>query len=237
MFINSNASAANQPQADSHEPELQSSISGAQLLQDKIARAIEAFEASSLADFTYTVHRYENEEGDISSSIEHHDAQQPAPQRWKLLEINGDKPDKKQQRRFQQKIQKKKQNTEQHFTVKLQDVIKLNSVEPLHEDDQVLQVKFDVALEQFGDKASEKLQGQLFLNKSDNFIETIEINNTESFSPMFSANITELKLKFEFVRIDEDVLPFKNSMRLKGTWAFFTEIDEVSTDTWSGYIK
>ncbi|MDC0601386.1 hypothetical protein OAP14_00005, partial [Aliiglaciecola sp.] len=56
-----------------------------------------------------------------------------------------------------------------------------------------------------------------------------------TFSPMFSAKITDFKLTITFDKIDSYILPLQNKLSMKGTFAFFTDIDEESLDTFSEY--
>ena len=90
-------------------------------------------------------------------------------------------------------------------------------------------------LSQLGNDVSKKLQGTLRFDKTQHYIDSIEISNTANFSPLFSADITEFSLTLRFTKIDSAILPQQQQLRMKGTFAFFTKIDEVSTDTFSDY--
>ena len=67
------------------------------------------------------------------------------------------------------------------------------------------------------------------------FIDTISIWNREDFSPVLSANITDLMVTFSFIEINGAVLNKQNEMKMKGRFAYFTTIDETSLDTYSEY--
>lgn len=214
-------------------------VSAATDITAVIAQAIAAFEATPRSNWSRLVERYENEEGDISSRVERYDASLPKGQRWVLLQLNGETPSDKEQRKYQQKRQKqydkKTESQESNFSFSLKELIQIPTLTLESEDDNYLRANFKVSLSQLGDEASNHLQGLLTYNKQQQFIETIDIANTASFSPIFSAKISELAIQFNFQKIDASILPLSNNMTMKGSWAFFTEIDEVSKDTYSDY--
>jgi hypothetical protein len=94
---------------------------------------------------------------------------------------------------------------------------------------------FNVYIEKLGKDAMGKLQGKLVYQKDKQFIKEITIWNNADFSPMFTANITDLVLTFTFVDINGAVLAKKNEIKMKGSFAYFTEINETSLDSFSGY--
>lgn len=205
-------------------------------LQHTISQAIAKFEQTSRQDWSYRITRYENEEGDISSSIELFDPIKEQHEQWSLLRIDGQAPTEKQVKKFVKSKRKEKDDSDQQsLSVKLGDIILLNSLQLVSEDQNHLRASFDVYLSQLGEEATENLKGSLIFAKDEQFIESIEIINKGEFSPVFSAAITDFKLSFRFVKIDSAILPQQNDLSMKGTFAFFTEIDEVSTDTYSDY--
>ena len=205
-------------------------------LQSTIAAAISQFEQRSRRDRAYRIDRYENEEGDISSSIELYDPANAPDNQWQLLSINGRTPDNKQHRKFARaKQQQAKAAGQQSFSVTLSELIQLDSLQLTFDSPQYLQASFGVYLSQLGNDVSKKLQGSLRYNKQQHYIDSIDISNTAHFSPLFSANISEFNLTLRFTKIDNAILPQQQQMRMKGTFAFFTQIDEVSTDTFSDY--
>lgn len=205
-------------------------------LQRTIAAAISQFEQRSRRNWAYRIDRYENEEGDVSSSIELFDPAKAADNQWQLLSINGRQPDNKQQRKFAAAKQQQVKNAgQQNFSVRLSELIQLESLQLTFDSPQYLQASFQVYLSQLGEDVSKKLQGSLRFNKAQHYIDSIEISNTADFSPLFSANISAFSLTLRFTKIDNAILPLQQQMRMKGTFAFFTQIDEVSTDTFSDY--
>lgn len=216
-------------------------VSAATDLTAVIAQAIAAFEATPRSNWSRIVERYENEEGDISSRVERYDASLPKGQRWVLLKLNGETPSDKEQRKYQQKRQKqydkKTESQESNFSFSLKELILIPTLTLESEDENYLRANFKVSLSQLGDEASNHLQGLLTYNKQQQFIESIDIANTAPFSPMFSAEITELTIQFNFQKIDSAVLPLSNQMTMKGSWAFFTEINEVSKDTYRDFNR
>ncbi|MGP9802011.1 hypothetical protein [Rheinheimera sp. NSM] len=216
-------------------------VDGQHSIGQLISRAIADFEQRGRADWSYRVSRYENEEGQISSSIALFEPTKATGQQWTLLSLNGQPPDNKQLRKFAEKklAETKQKQTEnggqQSFSVKLRDLIQLDSLQLLSNNTQRFHAGFAVYLSQLGAEASQHLQGSLIFDKQQHYIESIEITNTASFSPLFSAEIKEFKLTLDFIKIDAAVLPARQELTMKGRFAFFSTIDEVSTVSFSDY--
>lgn len=211
-------------------------------LQEKISQAITQFENTNKNRWAYQVSRFENEEGTITSSIERFEPNtgknaQPEKQ-WTLLQMNDKAPTKQQQIKFRDSKlkQAKSKQAGSHYSFVLREIIDIDSLVFFAENDTHMQMSFDVYIEKLGDDAKGKLQGKLFYNKHQHLIEEIVIKNNAEFSPMFSANITDLTLTFNFISINDNILPKQHGMKMKGTFAFFTEINETSTDTFSDYV-
>lgn len=209
------------------------------LLKQKVSDAITKIEETKRRKYSYQISRYENEEGDITSSIEHFTPNELVENQWELKRINSEVPTNKQLKKFQEQKLEQIKNREKgsNHSVKLRELINPDSLQLSAEDSRYSYLNFDVNLEKLGDDSKGKLDGILAYNKELEFIESITITNNSAFSPMFSANIEEFKLTFSFIRIDNSILPRQNDMEMKGTFAFFTEIDEVSSDVYSKYRR
>jgi len=205
-------------------------------LKDKVNHAIIKVEQTQRELWSYKVSRYENEEGDVTSSIEQYSPQ--ASERWLLKKINGQLPTKKQIKNFAKKKQEQKNKTEQgnHIQLKLRAVINQKSLSLVSTDEKNIVMAFNVNLKKLGEDSIGKLQGQLIYQKDKQFIEKISIWNNAEFSPMFTAKITDLAISFTFMHINGAVLTKQNEMKMKGSFAYFTEINETSLDTFSGYL-
>lgn len=207
-----------------------------QNLQQSISHAITQFEQTPREEWSYRISRYENEEGEVTSSLELFDPAQEMSKQWTLLSINEQTPTAKQARKFAENKQKQAEKSSQHnFSVKLREIIQMDSLELISEDLNSLKANFDVYLSRLGDEATKKLKGSLVYNKHHQFVETIEIVNRGEFSPLFSADITDFKLTFSFIKINDAILPQQHELSMKGTFAFFTEIEEVSKDSFFDY--
>ncbi len=206
-------------------------------IKEEVAQAIEKFEQTQRKNWAYQVIRYENEEGDISSSTEFHTPSTDVKKRWRLTEINGKTPTQKQVDKFiKQKVkQENKTSDDSDYSVSLRELINLKSLKLRSEDNQLKFIAFDVYLSKLGDDAKGKLRGTLTYNKAEQYIEKIVIENTAAFTPIFSANISAFKLTFTFTNINDNILPTQHEMDMKGTFAFFTEIDETSSDKFLNY--
>ena len=196
-----------------------------------IIQAISEFESTQLSQWSFQISRYENEEGDETSSIERFNPQNAGATRWQLLQLNNRAPTASERRDFQQR----KQDSDSSISLRLSELIQVDSLVLVSEDNIHIRASFDVYLERLGADASEHLQGTLAFAKDGEFIEQIEIINTDSFSPMFAATIDTLKLNLVFAKIDQVVLTQTIDLQMKGSFALFTEIDEVSSDVYSDY--
>jgi hypothetical protein len=211
--------------------------------KEKINRAIIKVEQTDRAHWSYEISRYEDEEGDISSSIEQHSP--PAffggGEQWLLKKINGKLPTKKQIKKFAKKKQKQnnkeknKKKQGKSFQLPLRKLINPESLTLVSNDEKHLVMAFNVYIKKLGNDSIGKLQGKLVYQKENQFIEQISVWNNEEFSPMFTANITDLALTITFVHINGAVLAKQNEMKMKGSFAYFTEINETSLDTFSNY--
>jgi hypothetical protein len=103
-------------------------------------------------------------------------------------------------------------------------------------DDKHIVMAFDVDWKKLGEDSIGKLQGKLTYQKENQFIEKISIWNNAEFSPIFTAKITDLAVTFTFLQINEAVLAKQNEMKMKGSFAYFTEINETSLDKFSNYL-
>ena len=205
-------------------------------LKKTINQAITNFEQTPRKHWSFRITRYENEEGDVTSSIEQYDPVLQEGKEWSLLQLNGEQPNEKAQRDFvEAKRKRSKENGEHSYSIKLGEMIQTDSLVFHAEDAENLEAKFRVKLSQLGEDATKNLLGTLSYNKRQAYIESIEIVNTDEFSPMFSAKITDFNLSLSFFKIDNAVLPHQQALSMKGSFAFFTEIDEESLDTFSDY--
>lgn len=207
--------------------------------KEKINHAIIKIEQTDKKLWAYKVSRYEDEEGDISSSIEQHSPQLNEP--WSLKKINGQLPTNKQIIKFIKKKQeqanteKKENKQEVNIQLPLRKLINPESLSLVSNDEKSIVMAFNVNIKKLGKDSKGKLQGTLIYQKENQFIEKITIWNNADFSPMFTANITDLALTFTFIQINGSVLVKQNEMKMKGSFAYFTEINETSLDNFSDY--
>lgn len=208
-----------------------------QSLQKTITDSIKLFEQTNKQHWSYKITRYENEEGDITSSTEQYSPSNSIATSWKLIEKNGEQPNQKQLHAFIKHKRKlaQKDNVQGNISVPLRDMIDINSLALITENEQYLELQFNVKLSQFDDESLEKLNGYLQYNKKQAYIEKIVIINQAPFSPIFSANISDFKLSFSFIRLNNSILENQQRMVMKGTFAIFTDIDEVSIDNYTDY--
>ena len=210
-------------------PDLQSKLTVTKL-KTFVLRAVTDLESSQLNQWAFKVVRYENEEGENSSSIERFDPRhQPNP--WQLIRLNNREPTDKEKHDFQLR----KHNSDISVPLRLSEIIQSDSLSVIYEDDSYISASFDVHLERLGADASENLNGTLMFAKQEAFIESVKITNSDSFSPVLAANIDSLTLTLEFVKINDAILTHRIDLRMRGSFGLFMEINEVSADIFSDY--
>ena len=203
-----------------------------------VLEALSKFENTPRAEWGYQVKRYENEEGDVTSSIERYQPGAEGMDRWLLLETNGKTPTDKEAQKFAKRKLKQEQQkgSEQGLSLSLRKLIRQETLVLQAEDDNHFTMGFKVIIDRLGEEAQEKLTGSLTFNKRRRFIETIDITSTDAFSPMFMVSITSFSMSLHFLKIGDAILPKENQMQMKGKMSFLTEIDEYSVDTFSDYV-
>jgi len=206
-------------------------------LKEKIRTAIANFEQTPREEWAYQVKRFENEEGDVTSSTERFTPNLSATKQWQLLKINGKKPTVRQHEKFvkDKQAQIKKELNGANYAMRLSSIIDEDSIEFLLDSGSHIKASFNVNISQLGLDANDKLAGTLLYNKQLNFIEKISIVNNGEFSPMLSSSIVEFTIVFNFINIGGAILPLQHTMNMKGRFAYFIEIDEVSNDTFSNF--
>jgi hypothetical protein len=206
------------------------------LFKEKVERAIVKAENTEKAHWSYTISRYENEEGDITSSIEQYSPQ--SGEQWLLKQIDGQQPTQKQIKSFVKKKNKQSEKKKQgeNIQLSLRELINQESLSLVSADDKHIIMAFDVDWKKLGKDSVGKLQGELRYQQENQFIEKISIWNNAEFSPMFTAKITDLAVTFTFLHINGAVLSKQYEMKMKGSFAYFTEINETSLDSFSDYL-
>jgi hypothetical protein len=204
--------------------------------KDKVNSAIVKFEKTNKKFWSYKISRYEDEEGDISSSIEEHLPH--TNEQWLLREINGQLPTQKQIKNFAKKKQKQNntQKQEENIQLTLRELINTESLSLVSSDEKHIVMAFDVYMKRLGKDSIGKLKGKLVYKKEQQFIEQISVWNNAEFSPMFTAKITDLAITLTFLHINGAVLAKQNTMKMEGSFAYFTDINETSEDNFSDYL-
>lgn len=197
--------------------------------------ALTKLEQTNVSAWAFEASMYENEEGDVSSSLQRHEPTEDNKGSWSLLMIDGDKPTEKQQQKFR-KDKMKSKHSDQDFGVAIRKILNVPSITLSSETDSHIMMSFDVRLERLGEDSWGKLMGIAHYHKEGAFIERIEINNNDEFSPMFGSSISELKLSLDFIEVNGSVLIKQKDLQMKGSFAHFMEIDEVSSDKYSKYV-
>jgi len=203
--------------------------------QNNVRASFELFSQTNRKDFSFTITKYENEEGDETSSLEKYSPAEDISQSWSLIELNGETPTKKQVNTYLKNKSKKKDKSKNNQSISISQLVDIDTLHILSEDNEFIKSAFKVGYSRFGEDAKKKLEGILTFDKKNRFVKNLEIINNDNFSPMFSADINKLKLTLSFIKIKNAILPLGTTMRLVGSMAMFIEIDEISTVDYSNY--
>ena len=206
-------------------------------IEQKVIQAIADIADAPRKEWAVQVANYENEEGDVTSSVERYAPNEDKTKQWTLLTINEQTPTKRQLKKYlkDKRKQAKDKAEGKSLSINLKTLIKQDTLKLIADEGTHAELGFDVHMPKLGDDAVGKLTGTLIYSKQNDYIEVVNVVNKEAFSPMFSASISQLKVSLNFVKLDKVVLPQQYQMQMKGTFAYFTQIDEQSTTTFSDY--
>lgn len=105
--------------------------------QQLVLKSLHLFESTDRKQWSFKVIRYENEEGDVTSSIETYTPNLDASKQWSLLQQNGRSPSNNQIKKYiKRKVKATKRNEKKaDFSIKLRDLIDLDSLVLVKETD------------------------------------------------------------------------------------------------------
>lgn len=250
-----------------------SSTANKDKVKQQVILSINAIADAPRHEWAVEITNDENEEGDITKTIERYTPNKDKSKQWTLLSVNDKSPSKKQLKKYakNKRAEDKKSDDKSedkssgnNFSIDLKTLIKSDTLVVLTDNPNYAELGFNVHMPKLGDDAVGKLKGVLTYNKQQQYIEKVIVTNNDDFSPMFSATVSQLKVSLHFVKLNFDelgfdelsfegqpakqdhmkkveqnsvVLPKQYQMLLKGSFAYFTEIDETSTTTFDHYQK
>ena len=200
-------------------------------LKSVVQKAIKRIKDVDKTKWAFELHSFENEEGEITDYTTAFNGALPEGQNWQLLTKDKKPATDKQKRAFIKQRNKDKKT----FSVKLEQLITLNSLKLLDSTNEVLTASFDVNIPKLGDDAIGKLTGKLIVSPTSNLLKQITITNLAEFSPMAMTNINQFKMVLTFAEVSEQVLPISAEMTMRGTFAGFMELNETSKDSYYNY--
>ncbi len=201
--------------------------------QSLVREGIQRISNTNKQQWAFELHSFESEEGDITQYSASFNGVAAKGEQWQLISWNGETATKKQHREFI----KERENPKKSFGITLNQLINIDSVQIIDDSEKQLQVTFKVNIDELGDDANEKLLGQLTLNKTNNLIHQIEINNISEFSPMAMTTIDSFKMVLQFNEFSEQVLLKTTELMMAGTFAGFIELNEISKDEYKFFKK
>ena len=213
-------------------------------LPSVVDKALNRFEQTPRYDWSFVKESHEDEEGELTELKEIFTPSGALADGWQLVTYNGKPPSKKRLKKYRKNIQKRyaqetnskaEEGEEQSFSINIRNLIEMDSLTLSSETETQWVIAFNVLFNEMGIDAEGNLDGLLYLDKRAGYIEKIAISNNDSFSPAFSAKITQLNLTLAFTNIEENILPLEVSMIMKGTFAFMAEINETQTTRYTDY--
>lgn len=202
-------------------------------LKSVVQNAIQRIKDVDKTKWAFELHSYENEEGEITDYTAAFNGALPEGQKWQLLTKDKKPATDKQKRAFIKQRNKDKKT----FSVKLEQLITLDSLQLLDSANEALTASFDVNIPKLGDDAIDKLKGTLIVSPKNHLLKQITITNLAEFSPMAMTNIEQFKMVLTFTEVSEQVLPMSAEMTMRGTFAGFMELNETSKDSYTNYQR
>lgn len=200
-------------------------------LKSVVQNAIQRIKEADKTKWAFELHSYENEEGEITDYTAAFNGALPEGQKWQLLTKDKKPATDKQKRAFIKQRNKDKKTV----SVKLEQLITLDSLQLLDSANETITASFDVNIPKLGDDAIGKLKGALIVSPTSNLLKQITITNLAEFSPMAMTNIEQFKMLLTFTEVLEQVLPLSAEMTMRGTFAGFMELNETSKDNYTNY--
>ncbi|MEL7479239.1 MAG: hypothetical protein AAGJ17_10215 [Pseudomonadota bacterium] len=202
-------------------------------LKSVVQKAIKRIKDVDKTKWAFELHSFENEEGEITDYTAAFNGALPEGQNWQLLTKDKKPATDKQKRAFVKQRNKDKKT----FSIKLEQLITLDSLQLLDSTNEAITASFDVNIPKLGDDAIGKLKGTLIVSPKNHLLKQIIITNLDEFSPMTMTNIEQFKMVLTFTEVSGQVLPINAEMTMRGTFAGFMELNETSKDSYTNYQR
>ncbi|MCF6226643.1 MAG: hypothetical protein L3J22_10150 [Xanthomonadales bacterium] len=163
---------------------------------------------------------------------------------WSLLKENKKTPDEKRLASYQKQMSKREEERKANKEKAAEDggskdvliaMIKLDSLEITQQEDHQVILSFTPLVEDMDEESLEYLAGEIIIDTNNNYVSQVKIKNIGKLTPAFSVTLKKFLLLFEFIKIEEHILPLNIVSEISGKVAFMKSIKEYSSDSYSDY--
>ena len=171
---------------------------------------------------------------------------------WTLVSENGEKPSTQRLSEYQQmksdewysgqQSQDTEDQDQQSIKLSLSDMIQVDTLEFVGEQQwqqqTVLAYTFTPELDKFSDH-DDKLQGNLYLNSSNQAPAGLSITLKQSFSPAMSVTLENFAMQIELMAIEGDektyYVPKQTEEKMAGSYLYFKDFSNQTVRKYSAY--
>ncbi len=197
-----------------------------------LREALDAFRADPPPGWSYA----QKTSGDGRSTVELCDAAKPEFDRWSLVEKDGRAPTAAEIRDY---TEARSRRSRTGTAPKITDQLDLDLVETVAETADRATFRTRLRRGEARDHTAPFLRATVVVHKPTRAIESIELGNTEPFSPTLGVRIAEMRtvLTYRLPVGDTPALPASVASRVRGSAFWFKSLDADLTVEFSGYAR
>lgn len=202
--------------------------------------SIKQFEQTDINLWSYTLNTYETDGGVPFTTKEQFNPKLATKDQWQLIKRNKKEPTAKQKLAYQQskieRIEKENGNSSaDNMGINLSELIALDTLVLTSTDENTYTYSFKPQMDDMGEDTADNFDGIIRFDRKAQYIKQIEIKNNKSFSPELVATIKSFNLIYDFIKINNTVLPSELKTKVKGSLGFFIKFDEESFERFEDY--
>jgi len=197
-----------------------------------LREALDGFRSDPPPGWSYT----QKTAGDGRSTVERCDAGKPEFDCWSLVEKDGRAPTAAELRDY---TEARSRRSRTGTAPKITDQLDLDLVETVADTPERATYRTRLRRGESRDHTAPFLRATVVVHKPTRAIESIELGNTEPFSPTLGVKIAEMRtlLTYRLPAADTPALPEKVSSRVRGAAFWFKSLDADLTVEFSDYAR
>jgi hypothetical protein len=198
----------------------------------ELTTALETFRGDPPRGWSFT----QTTSADGKSLVERCDAAKSEFDRWSLVQKDGRAPTPDELKDYGEA---RSRRSRAGTAPKLVDQFLLDSLETVADTPEHATYRCPLRRGETRDTTAAFLRATIVLHKPSHTIESVELANTEPFSPTFGVKIAELRtlMTYSLPEGDTPSLPQKVATHVRGRAFLFKSLDADMTVTFSGYTK